>query len=132
VKCVGVGRSEHAPAPSVGANGDGTVFEIKNTGTAAAPIYASAPTTLVSFNGSNGQNPYAGLIANANGDLFGTSGSPLLMALILCSHRSLRSSPPPSRRSPSKAELSVDWEPIQPNPRRIAGEQIRRRGDGCF
>jgi uncharacterized repeat protein (TIGR03803 family) len=30
-----------------GANGDGTVFEIVNTGTVAAPIYASTPTTLV-------------------------------------------------------------------------------------
>ena len=38
-----------------GANSDGTVFEIENTGTVAAPVYASAPTTLVSFNGSNGK-----------------------------------------------------------------------------
>ena len=37
-----------------GANGDGAVFEIQNTGTVSAPVYASAPTTLVSFNGSNG------------------------------------------------------------------------------
>ena len=58
---------------SGGANGDGTVFEIQNTGTVAAPVYASAPTTLVSFNGSNGQYPDAGLIADANGDLFGTT-----------------------------------------------------------
>ena len=49
------------------------MFEIQNTGTVAAPVYASAPTTLVSFNGSNGANPYAGLIADANGDLFGTT-----------------------------------------------------------
>jgi hypothetical protein len=32
---------------------DGTVFEVKNTGTLAVPVYASAPTTLVSFNGAN-------------------------------------------------------------------------------
>ena len=32
------------------------------------------PTTLVSFNGSNGAYPYAGLIADAAGDLFGTTG----------------------------------------------------------
>jgi len=56
-----------------GANNDGTVFEIKNTGTVAAPVYASAPTPLVSFNGSNGELPHAGLIADANGDLFGTT-----------------------------------------------------------
>jgi hypothetical protein len=47
---------------------DGTVFEIVKTGS----VYG-APTTLVSFNGSNGVNPYAGLIADAAGDLFGTT-----------------------------------------------------------
>jgi VCBS repeat-containing protein/uncharacterized repeat protein (TIGR03803 family) len=52
-----------------GANDDGTVFEIVKT----ASGYASAPITLVSFNGSNGVNPYAGLTADANGDLFGTT-----------------------------------------------------------
>jgi uncharacterized repeat protein (TIGR03803 family) len=30
-------------------------------------------TTLVSFNGPNGANPYGSLIADANGDLFGTT-----------------------------------------------------------
>ena len=30
-------------------------------------------TTLVSFNGANGADPVAGLIADANGDLFGTT-----------------------------------------------------------
>ncbi len=58
-----------------GANGDGAVFEIANNGSVAAPSYADAPTTLVSFNGSNGANPEAGLIAGANGDLFGTTSS---------------------------------------------------------
>ncbi len=56
-----------------GLNGDGTAFEIQNTGTVAAPVYASAPTTLVSFSGSNGADPWAGLTADANGDLFGTT-----------------------------------------------------------
>ena len=56
-----------------GADSGGTVFEIANTGTAADPIYASTPTTLVSFNGPNDQGPQAGLIADANGDLFGTT-----------------------------------------------------------
>ena len=56
-----------------GANNKGMVFEIQNTGTVAAPVYASAPTTLVSFNGYDGANPYAGLIADASGDLFGTT-----------------------------------------------------------
>ena len=107
-----------------GANGDGTVFEIAKTATGYAstpttlvsfngtngqrpvgqpdrrrqrrPVrhdnsgrrerrrhgvrdrqdrhgYASTPTTLVSFNGTNGGGPYGSLIADANGDLFGTT-----------------------------------------------------------
>ncbi len=52
-----------------GANGDGTVFEIAKT----AAGYASTPTTLVSFDGADGAHPTAGLIADANGDLFGTT-----------------------------------------------------------
>ena len=36
-----------------GAYGDGTVFEIAKTSTG----YASAPTTLVTFNGTNGSSP---------------------------------------------------------------------------
>jgi len=52
-----------------GANRFGTVFEIaKTTGG-----YASTPTVLVSFNRTNGANPQAGLIADANGNLFGTT-----------------------------------------------------------
>ena len=51
-----------------GPGGGGTVFEIANNGTG----YATTPTTLVSFNGGNGANPSAGLVANAAGDLFGT------------------------------------------------------------
>ena len=56
-----------------GANGYGTIFEIVNNGTPAAPNYASTPTTVVSFNGSNGAYPYGSLIADANGDLFATT-----------------------------------------------------------
>jgi uncharacterized repeat protein (TIGR03803 family) len=54
-----------------GTNGSGTVFEIKKT----AAGYASAPTTLVSFNGADGGTPTAGLIADADGDLFGTTSA---------------------------------------------------------
>jgi uncharacterized repeat protein (TIGR03803 family) len=54
---------------SSGANNDGTVFGILNNGSG----YASTPTTLVSFNGSDGANPVGGLIADANGNLFGTT-----------------------------------------------------------
>jgi autotransporter passenger strand-loop-strand repeat protein/uncharacterized repeat protein (TIGR03803 family) len=54
---------------SGGANGDGTVFEIAKTPTG----YASSPITLVTFNGTNGQGPAGNLIADAAGDLFGTT-----------------------------------------------------------
>ncbi|MBV8824881.1 MAG: VCBS repeat-containing protein, partial [Hyphomicrobiales bacterium] len=52
-----------------GSSGFGTVFEIAKT----ADGYASSPTVLVSFNGADGRNPAAGLIADANGNLFGTT-----------------------------------------------------------
>jgi uncharacterized repeat protein (TIGR03803 family) len=46
-----------------GANGDGTVFEM--------PAGSSTPVVLMNFNGSNGEFPEAGLIADGQGDLFG-------------------------------------------------------------
>jgi uncharacterized repeat protein (TIGR03803 family) len=52
-----------------GVNNDGTVFEIAKT----AHGYASSHTTLVSFNGANGAGPQGSLIADAHGDLFGTT-----------------------------------------------------------
>ena len=52
-----------------GASGVGTVFEIVKT----SGSYASTPTTLVSFDNTNGAYPLAGLIADAKGDLFGTT-----------------------------------------------------------
>jgi uncharacterized repeat protein (TIGR03803 family) len=52
-----------------GVNGDGTVFEIAKTGNG----YATTPTTLVSFNGTDGASPEGGLIADASGNLFGTT-----------------------------------------------------------
>ena len=52
-----------------GAANDGTVFEIAKTGDS----YASTPTTLANFNGTNGAGPSGGLIADANGDFFGTT-----------------------------------------------------------
>jgi uncharacterized repeat protein (TIGR03803 family) len=53
-----------------GANGFGTVFEISKT----ASGYASTATALVSFDGTNGSVPTAGPIADAVGNLFGTTG----------------------------------------------------------
>ncbi len=49
--------------------GYGTVYEITNTDGS----FASTPTTLVNFNSTDGASPQAGLIADAAGDLFGTS-----------------------------------------------------------
>jgi uncharacterized repeat protein (TIGR03803 family) len=54
---------------SGGANGSGMVFEIAKT----AGGYASTPTVLVSFNGTTGYEPMAGVIMDAAGDLFGTT-----------------------------------------------------------
>jgi len=54
---------------SGGANNDGTVFEIAKT----ASGYASTPTTLVSFNGTDGRQPETALIIDAHGNLFGTT-----------------------------------------------------------
>jgi uncharacterized repeat protein (TIGR03803 family) len=50
-----------------GLNNAGTVFElVNNNGTYTL-------NTLFKFNGSNGDYPIAGLLADANGDLFGTT-----------------------------------------------------------
>lgn len=54
-----------------GMAGNGTAFEIVKT----SGVYAGSPTTLVSFNGSNGAVPPTGLIADANGNLFSTTAS---------------------------------------------------------
>ena len=53
-----------------GRNGQhGTVFEIGKTTSG----YASTPTTLINFTGANGANPLGSVIAEANGDVFGTT-----------------------------------------------------------
>ena len=52
-----------------GASGFGTVFEIKKTSNG----YASAPITLVNFNRADGADPKGALIADAAGNLFGTT-----------------------------------------------------------
>jgi hypothetical protein len=52
--------------------GCGTVFEIKTDSTTTTG-YATTPTTLVCFNGTDGNEPLSGLIADAHGNLFGTT-----------------------------------------------------------
>jgi uncharacterized repeat protein (TIGR03803 family) len=56
---------------TIGASGEGSVFEIVRT----AAGYASTPTIVASFDSADGRNPVAGLIADANGNLFGTTPS---------------------------------------------------------
>jgi uncharacterized repeat protein (TIGR03803 family) len=50
-----------------GKNGDGTVFELVKGSTTI--------TTLLSFNGSNGADPVAGLIMDSSGNFYGTTES---------------------------------------------------------
>jgi len=50
-----------------GPNNDGVVFEV-----AAG---SSSITTVASFNGLNGANPWAGLVQDSSGDLFGTTSA---------------------------------------------------------
>src|SRR5258708_23519475 len=59
----GLGR-----ASSACTGGCGTVFEIKVDSTTATG-YASTPTTLASFNATDGAHPIEGLIADARGTL---------------------------------------------------------------
>ena len=48
-----------------GGSGDGTVFEVV--------AGSNTITPLVSFNGTDGESPYAGLVSDGSGDLFGTT-----------------------------------------------------------
>lgn len=50
-----------------GASGDGTVYEL--------PAGASAVTTLATFNGADGSAPFAGLVMDPAGNLFGTTST---------------------------------------------------------
>jgi uncharacterized repeat protein (TIGR03803 family) len=55
-----------------GTSSKGTLFEVAyNSGTG---LYSSTITTLINFNGTNGEYPQGGLIADSKGDLFGTAG----------------------------------------------------------
>ena len=52
-----------------GASGDGTVFELSPPTSGGA----WSETVLASFSGTNGENPYAGLVADSSGNLYGTT-----------------------------------------------------------
>jgi uncharacterized repeat protein (TIGR03803 family) len=71
----GTTRSGGNGANCPGTTGCGTVFEIAKS----ASGYASTPTILYSFCGapdcSDGAEPFAGLIADASGNLFGTTAA---------------------------------------------------------
>jgi uncharacterized repeat protein (TIGR03803 family) len=62
-------------ASAGGANDAGAIFELANTGTLATPSYDGAPTLLASFGAAAGSAPLAGLIADANGNLFGVASA---------------------------------------------------------
>jgi uncharacterized repeat protein (TIGR03803 family) len=50
---------------SGGASGDGTIFEVAH--------HSRTLTTLASFDGTDGEGPYAGLIVDSSGNLYGTT-----------------------------------------------------------
>jgi len=52
-----------------GTKGDGTVFEVADTN----GTYATTPTTLATFNGTNGNSPSGGVFEDASGNLLGTA-----------------------------------------------------------
>ena len=52
-----------------GTSNDGIVFEVAHT----ASGYASAPTVLINFDKTDGEQPSSGLLIDAAGDLFGTT-----------------------------------------------------------
>ena len=64
----GPGRAGSVAHPI--AYGSGTVFELART----ASSYASTPTTLIDFDGNANANPFSALLADASGNLFGTTG----------------------------------------------------------
>ena len=59
------GGNLYGTAEDGGPNGDGTIFEID----AATHVIS----TIASFNGTNGENPYAQLIIDSSGNLYGTT-----------------------------------------------------------
>ena len=117
--------------------GDGTVFEIAKT----AGGYASTPTTLVSFNGTDGEAPLSSLIANANGDLFGTTedGGGTVFEITDSGFEAPPPPPPPADLlwQNTSGQASI-WEmdgnkltgggPVSPNP----GQSWRAVGTGDF
>jgi autotransporter passenger strand-loop-strand repeat protein len=54
---------------AAGGTNSGTVFEVAKTATG----YASTPTTLVDFIGSNGSSPFGSLIMDSSGTIYGTT-----------------------------------------------------------
>ena len=111
---------------SGGANGDGTVFEIAKTGTG----YASTQTILFSFNGMDGASPVRGLIADATGDLFGTTNRAGRTALARCSSwRTMAASTHRSRCSVSTAPTArIPFAAWSPTPTGISSARQKKAG----
>lgn len=65
-----VGDVFYGTTTNGGADNDGTVYLAS-----AASLGSSGPTTLVSFNGTDGAQPFGNVIADAAGNLFGTTSA---------------------------------------------------------
>jgi uncharacterized repeat protein (TIGR03803 family) len=85
---------------SGGANNDGTVFEVAHG--------SDAITTLADFDGSNGENPEAGLTIDVAGNLFGTTfGTPIPVPTPTPTPTPAPTPTPSPTPSPSASERSV-------------------------
>jgi hypothetical protein len=90
-----------------GPDNDGTVFEIAKTESG----YASKPTLLVKFTGADGADPVGGLLADAAGDLLGTTaqGGPDSDGTVFeITHSGFT---PPAAPVARAAASLVDWSP---------------------
>ena len=111
-----VGNLYGSVSSGPGSSNSGAVFEIVKTETG----YASTPTALAAFNGSNGSSPQGGLIMDAAGHIFGaTGGGGLIVGLMVAGRYSSSTclsrcrSPSPAR--PRRGRLSPPI-PIKPWP----------------
>ena len=90
---------------SGGADDSGTVFKITPFNLHGVGIIYTLKT-LVSFNGSNGYPPWAGLLADTAGNLYGTTGGGGGAGIISAQRASARASSPMWKSIPSGCAIS--------------------------